>query len=74
MPEKQDCSPSVILTTWDATPSSVRGLIVPPVVFYLRKFFPLPVLRRAVHTALTDRGITGAVRGRPAPRWLHDRH
>ena len=48
---EDDLSLPVILTTWNASPESIRKLVVPPVVHCLRKFFPLPALLDGIHFA-----------------------
>jgi CheY-like chemotaxis protein len=49
----------IILTTWNASPETVRQLVAPPVVLCLRKFFPLPALLDGVHRAVNHCAVQG---------------
>jgi DNA-binding response OmpR family regulator len=50
---EEGVSVPVILTTWSTSPDMVGGLVVPPVVHCLRKFFPLPALLECIRFALS---------------------
>jgi DNA-binding response OmpR family regulator len=47
----------IILTTWNASQETIDRLVVPPVVFCLRKFFPLPELLDGIRFAVGRQGI-----------------